>query len=676
MKVQERVRDVQSTGAFATSKFSSVQNATFYEVMSDTIYTNKVRAVLRELSCNARDAHDDADCLDKKFKVQLPTSLDMTCAVRDFGKGLDDHEVRGRKICGKCGHTDVPNSAVSFCHICESELELEPGIFNTYFLSTKRESETATGCLGLGTKSPFALSDTFKVESFYGGRHRTYKCYMNSQNEPDIALLTDVETDEPTGLRVSLNVDESQLYKFETEAINVFEYFDNPPEINKQSVYQQIEHRQARYIINGDGYHFTGKTGQTYAVMGNVAYEIPSDYIYLEGYIEFPLADENGVGTLKFNPGREYLSIDEKTEANLNNRITQVRRDLAYDMFNTIRNIDSKFERAVKLDQMKVGIFGELDGENKKRLNFFELPILRDNPFVVFDSGTKYNHEACPVSSLSNIRFFKVGENKSVRGYTMRLREWTNQSYRNKAVLMSPSQIKDTEIPESYLEDLDSLPEVSRDTSYVRNTERIFEFGFKGWGYNYGRDRNQNWTAVDVDIEDGEQRIYVEISHYEPKIRFDNRSLSEYITKIQKLIGEEVTVYGVKSSLVKQKKFQDSDFIEFSEWARKKIEENIPSVYYVQNGSTDCNVLFTKLASNLNDDLFTEFSTYRDMIAKQPSRSLLRDVNCDVEEDDTIDSLYKEILSKYPLLAHLRSAEANLDDIIEYIGAMNVKVSQ
>ena len=674
MKMQERVRDVQKTGSFATSKFSALQNSTFFEVMSSTIYTNKVRAVIREISCNARDAQDDAGCLDKKFKVQLPTSLDATASFRDFGKGLDDHEVRGRYVCEECGHTEPADSDISDCCVCTNKLNFKPGIYNTYFLSTKRDKETAVGCLGLGTKSPFSLSDTFKVESFHDGRHRTYKCYMSAENAPDIMLLTDVETDEPSGLKVSLNVDSSDFYKFETEAINVFQFFDNVPEINKQEVYQQIEHRKAQYVINGDGYHFTGKTGQTYAVMGSVAYEIPSEYINLEGYIEFPLSDKDGFGTLKFNPGREYLSIDENTEKNLKDRISKVMSGLAYDMFKSIRALDGKFERAKKLDGLKLGIFGSLDSESKNRLNFFKMPLRKADPFLVFEQSGRYTQEDCPVGNLSNLRFFRVNEDKSIRGYTMRIREWSGWSYRNKAVLMTPTQIQETEIPESYLENLDALPEISRDTSYVRNTEKVFEFSYAGRYFNEGRDRNNHWKAVDIDLDDGEERLYVEISRYEPSERLDNNVLNQYIEAVEGLIGEGIKVYGVKSALAKQKRFKDSTFVNFVDWATEKVQEKISSKYYVQHGKADCNYLFLKLAKVIDNDMFTEFVMHKEVMDSQISKHVLRGLNIEIEEDEIVDSLYEEICSKYPLISHLNGA--NLDDVVEYLEVIDAKVSQ
>ena len=50
-------RDVQINGDFKTSGFKIQASAKAFEILSSNIYTNKVRAVIREYNCNAYDAH-------------------------------------------------------------------------------------------------------------------------------------------------------------------------------------------------------------------------------------------------------------------------------------------------------------------------------------------------------------------------------------------------------------------------------------------------------------------------------------------------------------------------------------------------------------------------------------------------------------------------------------------
>ena len=679
MKTVQENRRLVRQGNFPTSGFNFMVSGKTFDVMSSSIYTHKERAVLREVACNAADAHEKAGIPDKKIKVNIPTLIDPKCSVRDYGQGLADHEIRGQLACPNCDHTEPPNSAASFCHICSSDLEYQPGIYNTYFLSTKEDEENSTGCLGLGTKSPFCVTDSFTVESYQNGKVSTYKCYTNENKEPDVALLTVLNTDEPDGLKVSFEPDSTKRWKYEDEAVNVFKWFKNIPDVNDQTINQRIEHKKASYIIKGENYGFTGKTGTTYAVMGNVAYEIPSEYIYLEGYIEFPLADKDGYAPLAFNPGREQLSIDDRTEASLNKYVSKVKNSLGYDMFKSIRSLPTKFERAQKLEKMKVGIFGDLSREVQERLNFFKAPQME--VLYYSKSDGRATSEFFPIGDTADkMRYFRVGEDQSVRGYTMRIKEWVGERRLNKAILLTPSQIKAIEIPDHLLENLDDLPKLdTTNSSYARQTERIFTFKYQGWHCNSGLDRRDNWTEEDVDLNDGHERIYVSIKSYEPDRNFYScRDLSDHIKKMEHLLGREIIVYGVKKALTKQKQFKGSSFIEYSEWAKKKIEDNLPSVYYKQSKGTSLNNLIAKISYNVDNELFTEFAMYLDEIKNQIDFSLIVKFDSDIEFDYTIDNLYDEIIEKYPLINMISLSYHNtqLDEICNYIRMVdNEKVS-
>ena len=93
MILQDQVLDVAIEGNFPTTSFGIAGNAKSFKVLSEKIYTKKVQAVIREISCNAQDAHTDAD-IDQPFKVHLPTTLEPWFAVRDYGFGLTTQQVR------------------------------------------------------------------------------------------------------------------------------------------------------------------------------------------------------------------------------------------------------------------------------------------------------------------------------------------------------------------------------------------------------------------------------------------------------------------------------------------------------------------------------------------------------------------------------------------------------
>src|SRR5688572_3649345 len=97
MKPQVLVRTVEEQGVLAEGAFGlsnkAEDQAHILSILRDRLYTNKVLAVLREYSANAWDAHVDAGKADVPIKVVLPTKLDPSLIIRDYGKGLSEEEI-------------------------------------------------------------------------------------------------------------------------------------------------------------------------------------------------------------------------------------------------------------------------------------------------------------------------------------------------------------------------------------------------------------------------------------------------------------------------------------------------------------------------------------------------------------------------------------------------------
>lgn len=101
-------------------------NKAAFETLSSRLYSDKIRAVIRELSCNAIDAHVAANKAEVPFEVHLPTTFEPWFEIKDFGTGLS--------------HINIVD------------------LFCTYFGTNKSDSDQFIGALGLGSKSPFCLT--------------------------------------------------------------------------------------------------------------------------------------------------------------------------------------------------------------------------------------------------------------------------------------------------------------------------------------------------------------------------------------------------------------------------------------------------------------------------------------------------------------------------------------
>ena len=81
-------RNVEKIGEFgAESEFQIKNTAKAFRMIVGNLYSDKVAAIVRELSANGFDAHV-ASGHSQPFEVTLPTHFEPTFAVRDFGPSM------------------------------------------------------------------------------------------------------------------------------------------------------------------------------------------------------------------------------------------------------------------------------------------------------------------------------------------------------------------------------------------------------------------------------------------------------------------------------------------------------------------------------------------------------------------------------------------------------------
>lgn len=197
MRIGETGHKVESSGLEDTGSFSIKNSPHAFRILSSGLYSNKIRAVIRELSCNAVDAHTAAGQGKKPIEVKLPNANDKQFFVKDFGTGLTHEQVMK--------------------------------LYTTYFESTKQESNDFIGGLGVGSKSPFAYTDSFTVESRKDGVKRLYAAYLAENGTPAISKMHEEPTSEPNGMTIGFPVDPTDFKEFSSEALSVFRSFKVSP---------------------------------------------------------------------------------------------------------------------------------------------------------------------------------------------------------------------------------------------------------------------------------------------------------------------------------------------------------------------------------------------------------------------------------------------------------------
>lgn len=74
MKIASSLEIEQFGEIIESEAFTIKSTGKAFEVLSSKLYKDKIRAIVRELSCNAYDSHVAAGCPDRPFDVHLPSA--------------------------------------------------------------------------------------------------------------------------------------------------------------------------------------------------------------------------------------------------------------------------------------------------------------------------------------------------------------------------------------------------------------------------------------------------------------------------------------------------------------------------------------------------------------------------------------------------------------------------
>lgn len=299
-------------------EFRIRNSAKAFNILSSGLYANKIKAIIRELSCNAVDSHTAAGKQDTPFDVHLPNQLDPAFRIRDYGTGLT--------------HDQVIN------------------IYTTYFESTKTESNAFIGALGLGSKSPFSYTDNFTVTAIKDGRRNVYSAFINGEGVPSIALMHGEDTTDPNGVEIQFAVtDRWDFDKFRSEARDVYTHFSLRPVVSGgegEFTFRDVEYKDKNII---PGVHYLGR-GSSRAVMGNISYPIDmpnaeSNLGDLRRLLGCGLEMHFDIGELDFQASREGLSYIPSTIDAIKNRLIALNAQLAVHLEMEADTITNAWEK-------------------------------------------------------------------------------------------------------------------------------------------------------------------------------------------------------------------------------------------------------------------------------------------------------------------------------------------
>lgn len=323
MKMHIPTPTIEASGDFAEKLFGIGDAGIIFDILRSKLYSNPISAVCREIASNARDAMREAKKANEPIHIQLPNSLDPNFKVKDFGIGISPDRVES--------------------------------IFIKYAASTKRGDNVQTGFFGIGSKSPFSVSDTFTVITNYDGTQYHYSCVIDETRVGKLITLSEKPTKEPNGTTIVVPA--------------------KPADFRSFSEYVEISTRNwdPRPVITGDNkfvWHDITKVleGTNWAVASTSRYsydkhikliidgiEYPLDIDTLRTYADCSLVDATqgtlylyfNNGEVSLSAGREQIFLDKPTQEKVKLRLKEITAELKKSVLDKIDALPSLWEANV-----------------------------------------------------------------------------------------------------------------------------------------------------------------------------------------------------------------------------------------------------------------------------------------------------------------------------------------
>jgi hypothetical protein len=306
---------VNNTG-LASNELTMQHSASAFEIVFSSLYERKEEAVLRELACNALDAHIVAGIPNVPIHIKLPTTLNPNLVVTDQGDGMS--------------------------------LSTVNKVYFAMFASTKRDNNNEIGGYGIGSKSPYAITESFTVKTIHKGLRTDIIMSLDKGIPKSLIVASEVPTDEPNGTTVTVPVSCSyKQSKLTLVAEKLFTYWDTLPECSEVTLNSKTKTK----LFSTNHFTYTSLGFRTigsifgYILVGPVKYAVPDEIM---NSLKFPktmnssrLRDLLGnavrvlltseIGKVKIAPSRERIDVTTENKDYIQSLVDEVTSSLEED---------------------------------------------------------------------------------------------------------------------------------------------------------------------------------------------------------------------------------------------------------------------------------------------------------------------------------------------------------
>lgn len=597
MKVAERDVKFFSRGVQEKREYTVSQSAAIMNLLADSLYNDKVAAPIRELSTNALDGHTVAGNKETPFDVYLPTYDNLEFKIRDYG----------------CGMTYEQLSTM----------------YTEYGNSDKTHSNDFNGCMGIGSKSPFAYAASFTTTSYRNGKMCQCVNAKNRAGLPELSFFTvNAPTTEPDGIEITFSVKREDVYKFKNAAERIYRYFPTMPNIKRGTC--DIE--PLSYVFEGDNWKIYSDTEGSYAVMGYVAYPIESKHFqddkgekFTNRWDRYGSTPESMVldlgielnfeiGEVEMSASREGLQYTKRTIEAIKKRLANILDFIKEEIDKQFVECETLWDARMKYKDFNNGKMNKLKRATAAQKAEFDgvdlsqavnirsgnipgcrvIELRHRNRTSYYGRGSSdiikedwpYSVEVPVTAQANTVQFYEKDMKNGHIAACRRVFDADQELKRIYLVSFNDDTARDTFIKHvgikpSLLKKVSSVPrvknspkgKVKRENVFTLDLDRIKARTTISSNARFAKDW---WNKAEVDIDDG--GIFLELNSFKCRdskgVEYNSSSVAQVCKALVNLGVDIDDVYGIKTAVVskyrKHKEWQD-----FFEWAEEKTKEII-----------------------------------------------------------------------------------------------------
>lgn len=341
-----------------------------FKGFSDALYSDKFGSIVREVTSNCFDAHEEVgQKLDVQVRMVTPGFDEGKIVFEDFGPGLSPDRIKN--------------------------------IYSKYFASTKRNTNDQIGGFGIGAKSPLAYADSFNVVTRVDGVEYDYIIHKGEQ-VPMITLIGTKPTDSINGTQVIIPIANNADYSSFVSAVkDQLRYFDNISyKIPNEDISNEYKIFRGKHWI-----HTTNGTssGDLEICIGKVGYPLDfkaagfENFYYHERSANFALYFD--VGEISVTMNRESIEYNSKTRKAIKEKVELFKKEA--------KEIQIKNNRTSDLQT-----WYSLTRENSRQVRVTDECILKSSYF--FDKSEAVYEPLEHLGKVPNSPLYFITAHKSV----------------------------------------------------------------------------------------------------------------------------------------------------------------------------------------------------------------------------------------------------------------------